>query len=51
MKRMEERGWRREDGGERIEISESVRVGMLIAEHPLDRSGRAALPHPAPILG
>jgi len=24
---------------------------MLIAEHPLHRSGRAALPHPAPALG
>lgn len=24
---------------------------MLIAEHPLHRSGRAALPHPAPTLG
>ncbi len=24
---------------------------MSIAEHPLHRSGRAALPHPAPTLG
>jgi hypothetical protein len=24
---------------------------MIIAEHPLHRSGRAALPHPAPTLG
>ena len=24
---------------------------MLIADHPLHRSGRAALPHPAPTLG
>src|ERR1035441_3806269 len=24
---------------------------MIIADHPLHRSGRAALPHPAPTLG
>src|SRR5665213_536119 len=28
-----------------------VGVEMIIAEHPLHRSGRAALPHPAPTLG
>lgn len=28
-----------------------VGVGMLIAGHPLHRSGRAELPHPAPVLG
>src|SRR6202043_3464245 len=33
--------------------SHSTKVGveMIIAEHPLHRSGRAALPHPAPTLG
>jgi len=24
---------------------------MIIADHPLHRSGRAALPHPAPTVG
>jgi hypothetical protein len=24
---------------------------MIVADHPLPRSGRAALPHPAPTLG
>jgi hypothetical protein len=28
-----------------------VGVGMRITEHPLHRSGRAALPHPAPVSG
>src|SRR6202043_892129 len=33
--------------------SHSTKVGveMIIADHPLHRSGRAALPHPAPTLG
>src|SRR6266545_2906714 len=30
---------------------QTVGVGMPIAGHPLHRSGRAALPHPAPTLG
>src|ERR1700730_5603462 len=29
----------------------SVGVEMIIADHPLHRSGQAALPHPAPTLG
>ena len=34
-----------------IGVKYKVGVEMIIADHPLHRSGRAALPHPAPTLG
>ncbi len=35
----------------RTQLSKRVGVGIRIAAHPLRRSGRALLTHPAPVLG